>query len=457
MMTRILSNGVLGLTAQSHALGTISDNIANAQTVGFKQSETQFSDMVAGDRSSVRFDGAGVRADRRLLADVQGSVANTNVGTNAAINGRGFFIVQDQSWKAQERGAELTRTGDFQPDAFGQLVNSNGRALMGLKLDPNVAEEVVGGKGLNIEMLEVVSVEGMRDHHEGTSRVSFSANLPADQPIGVDAATAPTLGGMVEIVDNTENGKTAGVNLRFEKAAQNEDGSAEWRVYASDARYQDPATGRVPTLTGNETWTEAGTLSFGADGLLAGGEAGDEVTLGLDLGADFKPLTLSFGAVGSSDGMTQFKEQSYTGLRASQDGIAKGSFRDLAITDDGYVRASFAGGQQRDFFRVVNGTVRNTSDLESVSGTAFRATDRSGDITLAAFGTLPPGALPEGADGEDTGAMGSRLVGGAVEQSNTRIENQFTNLILAQRTYSASSKIISTADEMTQSAVAMKG
>lgn len=450
-INRILSNGVLGATAQSHALNVISDNIANARTVGYKRSEAQFSDFVVTDRFSNRLDGAGVRPGERTRTDSVGSLEQTGQTTNAAIVGNGFFLVQeiDQATgdpaltsaelTANYRIPELTRAGDFQEDQYGNLVNSTGRALMGFKLDAT-GNTITDGTTVND--LELVSVDGIRDYYEGSTTVSVAGNLPAsatsdgDDPFDGIPMTARAV--------DTE-GRLAAVSLSFKKTADNADGSAAWEVYETGAVYEDgsavPRTGATGLL---------GSFTVGPDGTLTGGTDGEDVTYAMALGANFNSVALNIGQYGSLAGIRSVPDVPLTGLSSGHDGVAAGSFREVEITSDGYVRATYGSGESRDFYKIPNGVVINPTDLEAVSGTAFRVTENSGELQIKTFGSE---ATPEG---ETPMTVGAALASGAIEQSNTDIGEQFTTLIVAQRTYSANTKIIGTADEMTQTVLGMK-
>lgn len=450
-INRILSNGVMGVTAQSHALNVISDNIANARTTGYKRSEAQFSDFVVSDRFSARLDGAGVRPSERLRTDAVGSLETTQQKTNAAIVGNGFFLVQeiDQATgdpaltsgelTTANRIPELTRAGDFQEDRYGNLVNSTGRALMGFRLDDS-GNTI--SRSTTVNDLELVSVDGIRDHYEGSTTVSVAGNLPASASAG-SASPFDGIPMTVRAVDN--EGRLAAVSLTFKKTADNSDGSAAWEVYENGAVYEDGSA--VPRAAPSGL---LGSLTFGPDGTLTGGTDGEDVTFAMALGANFNSVALNIGQYGSLAGIRSVPGVPLTGLSSGQDGIAAGSFRDVEITSDGYVRATYASGESRDFYKIPNAVVRNPTDLETVSGTAFRVTGDSGELQIKTFGSQ---ATPEG---ETPMTVGAALATGAIEQSNTNIEGQFTNLIVAQRTYSANTKIIGTADEMTQTVLGMK-
>jgi len=454
-LTTILNKGVTGLTAQSNALNVISDNIANASTTGYKASDTQFSALVA---EAGGFDGSGVRASSRLLADTSGSVSQTGVTTNAAIVGDGFFAVtavDPMTGEATSVGTggsgdpELTRAGDFQQDRFGHLVNGSGRALMGFAVDP--ANPSARSASRSAADLQLVSLDTAQSYFAATSAVSLTATLPA----GLAAAQTPsadnTVGVALSVVDST--GKTGSVALRFMKTADNADGTSVWQAYRSGATNGDGSAAGSADPSDPTTWQSVGTMTFAADGSLSGGTAGSEATLALDAAGTLPALSVDLGAYGSAGGGstgsglnvatgTDAVGTTITNVGQSNDGIPSGSLKSVDLTADGFVRGTFADGKTRDFFRVPDVAVTNATDLQAESGAAYRVTDQSGGIRFRDFGT-----------GETSSAS---LATSATEGSNVSIESQFTTLITAQRAYSASSKIVSTADEMTQTVLGMK-
>jgi flagellar hook protein FlgE len=462
-ITRIFNNGVTGLNAQSNSLSVISDNIANATTNGYKRSEAQFSDIRLNDRFGTYFDGAGVQGSERLLADRQGGVSQTGVTTNAAILGNGFFIVQDVDNAFGDRSAsaatltktgnepELTRAGDFSADAYGHLVNSNGRALLGQPV--GVTEAGATSDKINISDLELVSMDSMAGYFEGSSEVALKASLSIDQGLSKsgDLTTVTPVKTTVTAVD--ASGNPAAVNLAMIKTADDPVLGTTWEMYQTGVTYEDgTAAPGAPT-----TATLLGSISFGPGGAPTGGTAGEKVALAMSLGSNFGAVNLNAGAYNYATGLsvTATGETESTSFSNSTDGIVADTMENVEFTSDGYIRAHYRGGESRDFYRIPNGYVRNAQGLDAVSGTAFTATADSGEITLKAFGSKPVSSVTTGT-ANDNATVGASLVANAVEQSNTDISQEFTTMIVAQRTYSANSKVVSTADEMTQTVLGLK-
>lgn len=452
----IMSNGVAGMTAQTKALGVISDNIANSQTVGYKPVEAQFSDYVVRDRAgrSSGATGAGVSTDFRTRMDLTNGVSQTDQTTNAAIIGNGFFVVQEladnlNSATVTSRAltsagdeAQLTRAGDFSPDLYGHLVNSSGRALLGVKLLGSGANPT--GTATNVSNLDLVSTADMKAYTEASSTMSLSGNLPSITDSSSTTANTGKL--VVKAVDSA--GAIANVTLTFTRSAVASDDSSTWDISATSAVYEDG------TAVSGFNPSSVATMKFTGQGVPTGGTKGDAVTGTLNLGGAFSAISVDLGTYGGTTGLTAVPGIDQQSMGYSQNGIPANSFSEATLTSDGYLRAVYSNGQSRAFYRIPNAMVTNAQDLESVSGTAFETTGTSGDIRLKYFGAAPAGSTAAGATTTQT--TGTMLDVAAVEQSGTDIASQFTNLILAQRTYSANSKTISTADEMSQTVVQLK-
>ncbi len=172
-----MTTAVTGIRAQASALGNISDNIANSQTVGFKRTDTSFEDIVTASSSRNHLPGA-VLATPAFTNTVQGSIDASEVATHMAINGEGFFVVSDRVASVDGKpvfdGVDYyTRRGDFTMDKYGYLVNGAGYTLQGLKIDP-VTGNPVGDTPSRIQINSDFLAA------RTTSTISYKANLPAN-------------------------------------------------------------------------------------------------------------------------------------------------------------------------------------------------------------------------------------------------------------------------------------
>jgi len=334
-----LTTAVGGLNAQSRSLGSISDNIANSQTVGYKRVETAFATLLSVSNSRVHQPG-GVIAKPLRTNDVQGAVQQTSVETNLAISGTGFFAVSKVAGVGAsglptfEADPFYTRAGDFNVDADGYLVNTSGYYLTAWPIDPATG-------AVNKNGLEQVRITQFRDNPQPTTNVTYSANLPSN-PSGVfdtdistpDIDFAPT---SIQVFDalgaphnvNVQWTKIDGRADTFTATITDEDGvvlnggdPVRFRFYVED----DPVTGvKAGSLAGIDLTNAGGDP-------VAAGTIGGDVSVPLTLafaGPEPSSLTfgLNFGKFGLSEQTTMFTGSDVEFRSARQNGLPPGSFR----------------------------------------------------------------------------------------------------------------------------------
>jgi flagellar hook protein FlgE len=186
-----LFGGVSGLKAQSSKIGTISDNIANVNTIGYKQATATFSSLVVNSSSAVSYQTGGVRAGTRLDISKQGLLASSESPTDLAISGGGFFVVRsvpDGSVGGTAATPLYTRAGSFTPDALGNYVNAQGFFLQGWPLDrdgrlPGEVGNLNTTSFTNFDSLRPINVESASGVAQGTSTIALGANLKASEVI----------------------------------------------------------------------------------------------------------------------------------------------------------------------------------------------------------------------------------------------------------------------------------
>ena len=217
-----MTTAVLGLNAQSKALGHISDNIANASTIGYKRVNTAFETLVLQSNQRLHAPG-GVTAQPVFMNNIQGNLTQVQSPTNVAIQGQGFFsvtklgvqqgssTVQTQTGTLAASSSYYTRTGDFELDKSRYLVNSAGYALNGWLVDPLTGQ-------LKKDQVAPIQVNALIDKPVSTSQVDLSANLPATPPKG---ETVPD--SSIQIFDTQGNSRT--VNFKWRQQ-----GSNDWRL-----------------------------------------------------------------------------------------------------------------------------------------------------------------------------------------------------------------------------------
>ncbi|MBV5335508.1 hypothetical protein JZU48_00320, partial [bacterium] len=219
---------------------------------------------------------------------------------------------------------ELTRTGDFTSDAYGHLVNSTGRALLGQKLD---AATGAGTKApTSVADLELVSMNDMAGYFEGSTFVSLKAALPLDQAVSTsgDLLTNAPVKTVVTAVD--AKGQAAAVGLSLIKTADDPIKGTTWEIYQTGATYADgTAVPGAPT-----TQTLLGNMAFGPGGAPTGGTDGENIAMTMSLGSNFGAVTLNPGAYNEATGLTvTAKDASATSFSTATDGILPNSMEDV--------------------------------------------------------------------------------------------------------------------------------
>ncbi len=422
-----LNIGVAGLAANSAALSVTSSNIANVNTVGYKEGITQFSTFLNSTVGSNGTASAGVSAVAEQNVNVQGLPQSTSSPTDLAIAGSGFFVVSPTATATNVQ--QYTRAGNFIPNAQGNLVNAAGMYLMGYKLLPD------GSLPTNSNALSLINVSSLSGTAQGSSTVSMQANLQASATI--DAAYAPgdmTAGNVAPDFQRT-------ININDSQGGSQPLTFSFVRTAANSWAYETSYSGNPANLTAPNPISQ-GTITFNSDGTLANvngaspasGKAAMTIPWDVTVsGLSPQNLSINLGTVGSIDGLTQYDTSSVL-TSSSVDGSAFGSITGVAVSKDGTVTAQFSNGLSHDVYKIPLVTFLNPDGLTQITGNAYVASKPSGapNINVAATG--------------GAGAIQSH----SLEGSTVDLAGEFTNLITTQRAYSASARIITTVDQMLQ-------
>ena len=427
-----MNTAISGLTAQSAAFSNIGDNVANSQTVGFKRVDTSFEDYLTTSNVTLNQSGAVV-ARPDYANTVQGTVTQTDKPLDLAIAGQGFFTVSTQAGEAKgvpvfKALPEYTRAGDFALNKDNYLVNSSGHFLNGWPADASGVVDQTTLKPIQVGQSGYSPVP--------TSEVALSANLPATP----DPATPIT--SQVQVYDAL--GQTHPLQLAWTPVAGTPNA---WQVAISQPGVAAPlGVAGVNFGTAGNPAAPQGTLGSitAVSGAVTGSAfaAGAEATLNVsaNFGSGPQAIALNLGTFGQANGLTQFAGSSYSLKSLTQNGVAPGSFSGVEARANGDVVVKFDNGQSRTVARVPITTFADADALQREDGQAFTATRGSGT----------PQTLAAGSNGAGS------LVVSAVESSNVDIAKEFTKLIVAQRAYSANTKMVTTADELLQQTLDMK-
>jgi flagellar hook protein FlgE len=439
-----LRAGVSGLTANSSALAVISDNIANVNTVGYKRSGVDFTALVNAQNSNTTYNAGGVLPLTRQQISLQGSLEQSRSTTDLAISGDGFFIVSTNNQQLSNGGSVLfTRAGSFTIDADGYMVNAQGLFLQGW---PVGADGSVTSSPTSLSAIEPVNISGVGGLAEPTANVGLNANLNSGQTDYAGAQGAYDVGDMA----------TGTITPHFESSLEIYDSLGAPRTIAFGFLKTGPNTWRVEAYARPNTNTTggaasggilaAGILNFNTDGTVASVAGHGTASTVQNVGSAF---TIDWAAAtGASDqtitldlatGMTQFANN-FGITSVTADGVPPGDLVGLVLEGDGMLTAQFSNGRARALYQIPLATFLNPNGLKSDVGGAFRTTLESGLYNINSV---------------NAGGAG-RLVSGALEASNVDLAAEFTNLITTQRAYSASSKIITTADEMLEELLRIK-
>jgi flagellar hook protein FlgE len=447
-----LTSAVSGLQAQSFAMQNISGNIANSQTVAYKGIDTSFLDLIPGASVPSKQIAGNVVAFSVASNNVQGAIQSASTGTYMAINGDGFFIVQPPlgfSGTAPIFGGvdSYTRRGDFQLDANGYLVNGAGYYLEGLPIDPTTGTPTGSvaaplqfqnnflpasattqiGYGIN---LPTVPSTNAYDPTVANSELINTANFTVNPTvagtgtvIGSEVSTfvdESLDGGSVTIYDAA--GTPANLQLRWAKTESTtsvNNGADTWELF-----YQTDSTATGATVA----WQNAGT-DYVFD---AAGQLNPSITNLSLTGVTINGVTIGSLTVNSPVGaITQFASTSgnSTVNNMQQNGYAAGQLQSIAVGNNGDITGTFSNGQNVALAKIPLVHFNSPNNLKHLDGGAFQETAESGPAL--------------------TGASG-QIVGQSLESSNTDIATEFTKLIVTQQAYSANTRVITTANQMSQ-------
>jgi flagellar hook protein FlgE len=430
-----LQIGVAGLSADSTAMSISASNIANVNTVGYKDSVSSFSTILASSSGSSDPTEAGVMAKASQLVTSQGQINTTQSPTDLSISGNGFFVVNTTPTATTGASTNIlyTRAGNFTPDANGNLRNAAGFYVMGWPLDAN------GNVPTNRNSMSPISINNLSGKAQATSTMTISANLQASTTatagyaVGDMAAgtTTPDFERTINVFDS--QGGAQPLQVAYLKTGAN--------TWSYEVTYQ----GAASNLTGPpaNNLIGSGTLTFNSDGTLANVNGGSPATGTANITIPWAPGTsglapqtvaMNMGTVGGSDGITQFDNPSSLGPSTAVNGALFGQLTGVSINTDGIVTAQFSNGLSQNVFKLPIATFSNPDGLAAVSGNAYTASNDSG---TAAIGEANLGGA---------GSVNSK----SLEGSTVDLATEFTNLITTQRAYSASARIITTADQMLQ-------
>ncbi|MDT0632369.1 flagellar hook protein FlgE [Rubrivirga sp. S365] len=428
-MIRSLRTGVSGLKSNQVRMDVIGNNIANVNTAAFKRSRVAFNELLGqrllglgrssgGSGINPASIGTGVAIGSVDQDWSQGTFEYTNVGTDLALSGDGYFIAKGGD------GNVLTRAGNFTFNADGELVTAGGLPVQGWQYNPDGT--------LNTGQLQNIRLDlELNAAPKETDEVGIGGNLSANLDAApLDPAADPQpLDSQITMSQVVYDGQGRAHTLvtTLQKTATNEWGVASAQL-AGDANATPPVPATDLTVSaGAVTFDNAGNLTapdpatFDITGTYPG-TAGDDVALTLDVAQ-----------------LTQYGG-STTATISSQNGQAAGRLVGYGIDPSGTLSLNFSNGEQRDVSKIAIAQVNNPNGLEQRGENFYGVTSAAGDLLVGRAGQ----------------EVNTSVVAGALESSNVDLANEFTDMIVTQRGYQASARVITTSDELLQELVQLK-
>jgi flagellar hook protein FlgE len=396
---------VTGLSTYGNAMGVIGNNIANIGTAGFKSSRATFADLISSGVSGASGGGQvglGVYMNDVQTNFTQGSMTTTGNTFDLAIDGTGFYLLQNNS------GANLySRAGQFKVDNLGQVTDSSGALLQGYQADTN---------GNITSTLGNITLSASAVAPQATTTATILGNLNASStvPTATFATTDTTSYNFSTGTTFYDSlGNSHQLQLYFRKTAAN-----AWGVYSQ-------IDGGTATAQTSMTFSAAGAVTAGGS---------QTVSAVLTTGAT-TPQTVTV----SLAGLTQFGSPS--GIISNiQNGFGAGTLEKISVDKQGQVVAQFTNGETKALAQIVLSRFTNPDGLVSAGDNHFTETVESG----AALSGAPT-----------VNGMG-QILSGTVEQSNVDLGKEFVDMIITQRAFQANSRAITTSDEMLQELVNLK-
>jgi flagellar hook protein FlgE len=431
-LTGALFAGVSGINTNGNAMNIIGDNIANANTVGFKSSRGVFFDLLSADVGGTRI-GLGSRLASSDRLFVQGGVETTNSATDMAIQGHGLFILKDA-----QGGTFYSRAGEFSVDKNGNLSNPAGLHGQGVQLDAN-GNPTSGLTNVVINQVVVSPAE--------TSKINLAANLDASSStptaaIPADAAgtsdtpanwfAASNFSTVVTVFDSLGQGHD--LTLLFRKTAT----ANEW-AYRVVANANEITGGTAGDL--RQVNAAGGLLAFNPDGTLdTTAPTNNNITA-------IGPITWANGASSQTitaanmvfTGTTQFALPSSVS-QINQDGSQSGILKGINIGSDGVITGQFTSGGTQPLFRIALGDFANPQGLQHLGNSLFLQSPESGQALVGSPGD---------------GSFGT-VLSGSLELSTVDLATEFVKMVTTQRGFQASSRTITVTDTLLEEVANLK-
>ncbi len=421
-----------GLSAAQLDLNTTSNNLANANTYGFKESRAEFGDVYSNSlfTHAKTTPGQGVQAEKVAQQFHEGSSIYTNNPMDLRISGTGFFAVSKDRLAPQQN--ELTRNGAFHIDKNNYMVTSSDEFLLGYDVNKDT------GEVLSYEP-QPINIPAEFGKPKQTSTIEVGVNLPANgdikDPTLFDYTDPETYNRSTSSTIYDSMGQSYKMTTYYLKD-QNQTNT--WQTYytVTDQDGEKPIN-----ITGGDAVSPTGqtgiTMKFNNDGTLASLNSGNPIVSD-PLGSGANPINLNGADVNQTlafqlDSATQFAAP-FQLTKFDEDGATTGFLTKVDVDESGSVLGTYSNGQAVTLGRVALVRVANEQGLDKKGGTQWDATQDSGDkvwgeSNKGSFGTISSGTL---------------------EQSNIDMTQELVDLISAQRNFQANSRALEVHNQLQQ-------
>ncbi|HVT97770.1 MAG TPA: flagellar hook protein FlgE [Acidobacteriaceae bacterium] len=402
-----------GLAASSDALNVIANNLSNLNTDGYKEETLNFADVfnqlqgVSGNGDPIQI-GSGVHVAGQTANYTNGTVNSTGISSNLALQGNGFFVVENGSGQMS-----YTRDGAFSVNSQGELCTAQGQLVLGYPAVNGVVSTSVALAPINVN--QAANIPAVQ-----TSTFSMDTNLNAGSAPGDSYSTPLT------VYDSLGTQQTLTVN--FTNTAP-----GAWNYSITLPAAATGGTGSPTTLaSGSMTFDSSGNLTSPASPI-----TGIQVS-GLADGA--APMSMNWTLTGPG-GVSYITQQTGTSATTStaQNGYGVGTLTGYSVLSDGTVQGQFSNNQTMALGRIAVASFANNQGLSQLGNNDLQATFASGSPVIG----------QAGAGGNGT------ITGGAVEESNVNLSAEFANMIVAQQSYDANAKVLTTMNQVSQATIQM--
>ncbi len=423
-----MTSAVSGMAGQSQKIAVTAENTANSGTTAYAKISSSFSSLVSTSSRMSGFSAGGIQTHVRRFIDDPGIPTDTSSGTDLYIDGRGFFPVTKEITPGQGE-VYYTRAGSFAFDNQRHLRNAQGYYLQAWRTDEEGIP--VSSNTASSNSLEVVNLSNLPAVAKESTQINLAMNLKSGVPIGAEHTVS------LRVFDS----KGIGHNLlfSFRKTAEDlVDKEVTWqmKIESDDAvSIEQTSVGSGDDYEEFDVSTEIVFDEFGRPKSFAGddsaGASMPDIAIAWNSAVADSILTLDLGAIGMLNGITSNGNEFIERVK-KVDGLEAGNFIDVSINEKGTINAHYDNGQIIPVYQIPLATVPNPNGLDVLTGNTYRLNDVAGELNLAKPGENGTGLV----------------VSNKLQLSSADLADALTEMVVAQRAFSANTKVFSTADEM---------